>query len=371
MLMTDLKTLQLDVEVGVEPDFDFLGDEYRAFFSLKRGTVFQAPLWQASIHARLVPGLSARPYTVTIRSREDRQLLALIPFVVQKSAGISILQPADFGVCDYNAVVGDREVLETLAADPSVIDRLDALLGTAGVMMFRKARDDGFSPAKLFRRTSATPCDNAAYHIETGPDFEVWQRTTVNRKFTKELGRLGRQIARDFGAYEHRVLTDEQEIRDAFAFLRAVRKGRFEGDLLDDDLYAAFYLDFAIAGAQSGDAITYVSTLDGKPVAVLLGVAFADECHAVLIGADTQRLGKYSLGMQLLYRIVKMRFDTGLHRFDLGLGNTGYKSMFRVEETTLHNYTVARSLAGVALSMVYHHAKPLKNFLRRLSPRLR
>ena len=91
----------------------------------------------------------------------------------------------------------------------------------------------------------------------------------------------------------------------------------------------------------------------------------------MLIGADTQRLGKYSLGMQLLYRIVKMRFDTGLHRFDLGLGNSCYKSMFRVEETTLHNYTVARSLAGAALSMVYHHAKPLKNFLRRLSPRLR
>ena len=371
MLMTDLKTLQLDVDIAVEPGFDFGSGEYRAFFNLKRGTVFQAPLWQAAIHDRLAPALSARPYTVTIRSRADRRLVALIPFVVQKSRGIAMLQPADFGVCDYNAIVGDREVLETLAEDPSVIGRIDALLGVAGVMMFRKARDDGFPPARLFRKTTATPCENAAYHIETGADFEAWQRRTVNRKFTKELGRLGRQVARDVGPYDHRVLTGEQEIRDAFAFLRAVRKGRFEGDLLDDQLYAAFYTDFAIAGAKSGDAVTYVSTLDGKPVAMLFGVAFGDECHAVLIGADTERLGKYSLGMQLLYRIVKMRFDAGLHRFDLGLGNTGYKSMFRVEETTLHNYTSARSLAGTAVSMVYHHAKPLKNVLRRLSPRLR
>lgn len=106
-------------------------------------------------------------------------------------------------------------------------------------------------------------------------------------------------------------------------------------------------------------------------MAVLLGVAYADQCHAVLIGADTGRLGKYSLGMQLLYRIVKMRFGDGLHRFDLGLGNTGYKSMFRVDETTLHNYTLARSLAGAVMSMVYHRAKPLKNLLRRFSPRLR
>ena len=371
MLMTSWKNVLLDVDIAIEPDYDFLSEEYCGFFQLGRGTVFQAPLWQDAIHRRLVPALSARPYTVTIRSRADGGLLVVIPFVVQKSTGINILQPADFGVCDYNAIVGDRDVLETLAADDSVVDRIDALLGEVSVMMFRKARDDGFSPARLFRKTTASLCDNAAYHIETGPDFEAWQRKTVSRKFTKELGRLGRQVERDFGPYEHRAVQDEQEIRNAFAFLQGVRKGRFENDVLDNELYASFYLDFAIAGAKSGDAITYVSTLDGQPVAVLLGVAYAGECHAVLIGADTDRLAKYSLGMQLLYRIVKMRFDIGLHRFDLGIGNTGYKSMFRVEETTLHNFTSARSLAGAALSMVYHRAKPLKNFLRRLSPRLR
>src|ERR1700730_16412277 len=371
MLMTDCKAVQLDVDVGVEPDFDFLSDEYRAFFNLSRGTVFQAPLWLASIHARLSPELSATPYTVTVRSRGDGRLLVLIPFVLQRSACITILQPADFGVCDYNAIVADRAVLETLAADSSVVDRIDALLDVADVMMFRKARDDGFAPSRLLRKTTASPCENGAYHVETGADFEVWQRSTVSRKFTKELGRLGRQVEREFGPYEHRVVQDEGEIRDAFAFLQSVRRGRFDEDLLGNEIYASFYREFAIAGAKSGDAITYVSYLNGKPVAVLLGVAFADECHAVLIGADIERLGKYSVGMQLLYRIVKLRFDIGLHRLDLGLGNTGYKSMFRVEEPTLHNFTSARSLTGAAMSLVYHRAKPLKNFLRRFSPRLR
>ncbi len=371
MLMTDWKAVQLDVDIDVEPDFDFLSDEYRAFFSLSRGTVFQAPLWLGSIHARLAPALSATQYTVTARRRGDGGLLMVIPFVIQKTAGISVLQPADFGVCDYNAIVADHAMLETLAANRSVVDRVSALLKVSDVMMFRKSRDDGFSPARLFRKTTASLCENAAYHIETGPDFEVWQRSTVSRKFTKELGRLGRQVERDFGPYEVRAARHEQDIRDAFAFLRNVRRGRFDGDLLDNEVYASFYLEFAVAGAKSGEAITYVSYLDGKPVAVLLGVAFADECHAVLIGADTERLAKYSLGMQLLYRVVKLRFGNGLHRLDLGLGNTGYKSMFRVEETKLHNFTAARSLAGAAMSLVYHRAKPLKNLLRRLSPRLR
>ncbi len=371
MLVSDWKAVRLDVDIGIEPDFNFLSEEYRAFFNLRRGTVFQAPLWLASIHARLAPALSATQYTMTVRTRPQRELIAVIPFVIQKSAGISILQPADFGVCDYNAIVAEPAVLEMLAADRTVIDRIAALLDVAGLMIFRKVRDDGFDASRLFKRIVISPCENAAYHIKTGADFEVWQRRTVRRKFTKELGRLGRQIEREFGRYEHRIARDEGEIRQVFALLKSVRRAHFDSDILDDEIYSAFYLQFAIEGAKSGDALTYISYLDGKPVAALVAVAFADECHAVLIGADIERFGRYSLGMQLLYRVVKLRFDSGLHRLDLGLGNTGFKSLFRVEETTLHNFSSARSLPGLALSLVYHHAKPLKKALKRFSPRLR
>lgn len=370
MLALDRKSFQLDVSIRVEPDFDFLSAEYRAFYNLKRGTAFQAPLWLDSIHRQLMPFLSARQYTITVRDG-DNALVAVIPLVLQRSAGITILQPADFGVCDYNAIVADSLTLELLASDPSVLDRVDQLLDVADALFFRKIRDDGFDARRLFKRTVASPNENAAYHSETGPDFEQWQRRTVSRKFSKELGRLARQVEREFGPYEHRPAQTESEIREAFKFLKDARKGRFDEDFLNNDIYEKFYCNFAIAGMASGEAITYVSYLAGKPVAVLFGPAYEDEFHAVLIGADMQRLGKYSIGMQLLYRVIKYRFDRGLHRLDMGLGNTGYKSQFRVEETRLHNFTSSRSLAGSAVSFVYHRAKPLKTALRRLSPRLR
>jgi CelD/BcsL family acetyltransferase involved in cellulose biosynthesis len=370
MLTVDRKAIKLDVDISLEPHFDFLSAEYRGFFNLSRGTVFQGPLWLDSIHRRLAPALGARQHTITARNRHDRSLIAVIPLALRRSAGIAIMQPADFGVCDYNAIVAERDLLETMSDDGSIVARIDALLD-GGLLMFRKVRDDGFDAGRLFRNSSASVCENAAYHTDTGSDFEAWQRRTVPRKFTKELGRLARQIEREFGTYEHRALQTADEIREAFEILRSVRAGRFDGDLLEDPLFADFYLNFAIAGAASGEAVTYVSTLNGKPVAVLLGVGYAEQFHAVLIGADTERFGKYSPSMQLLYRIIKLRFDRGLHRFDLGLGNTGYKSMFRAQETTLHNFTAARSLRGAALALIYHCAKPLKNTMRRLSPRLR
>jgi CelD/BcsL family acetyltransferase involved in cellulose biosynthesis len=291
--------------------------------------------------------------------------------VVQKSSGLSILQPADFGVCDYNCIVADPWVLETLSLDPSVLDRIDALLGIAGVLMFRKVRDDGFDASRLFKKTIASACENAAYHSTIGDDFEAWQRRTISRKFSKELGRLGRQIEREFGRYEHRRAHSEAEIREAFRFLRDSRKGRFEGDLLDSDAYFSFYRDYAVAAARSGEAITYVSYLCEKPVAVLFGLAGGGEFHAVLIGSDIDNYGRYSVGTQIIYRVIKLRFEQGFKRFDMGLGNTGYKSHFRVDQTTLHNFTSSRSLAGSALSFIYHRTKPLKNALRKYAPQLR
>src|SRR3569832_2094102 len=259
-------------------------------------------------------------------------------------------------------------MLETLAQDPTVIERIDALLGVAGVLFFRKVRDDGFDARRLFARTMATPCENAAYHSDIGDDFEAWQRRTIRRKFSKELGRLARQIEREFGAYEHRAAETEAEIREAFDFLREARQGRFDADdLLLNDVYFSFYRDFAIAAARTGDAITYVSKLDGKTVAVLFGLSQADQFHAVLIASDIDKFGRFSVGTQIIYRIIKLRFDQGFKRFDMGLGNTGYKSHFRVDETKLQNFTLSRSLAGAAVSLEYHRDKTHKTRLRRFA----
>lgn len=363
--------LRLDVDVRIEADFDFLSPEYRAFFRPARATAFQAPLWLDMIHRRLAPNLNATQHTITIRDRTTRQLLAVLPLVLQRAMGLKILQPADFGVCDYNAIVGDAAALEQIAADADVLSRIDALTRKSDILLFRKVRPDSFDVGRIFRRAKATPGENAAYHCDTGDDFEEWQRRTVRRKFSKELGRLQRQTEREHGSYEHRGLTSQQEIAEAFAFLRDTRAGRFEDDLLARDVYFEFYRDYAIAAAQSGEALTYVSYIAGKPVAFLFGLTGDGDFHAVLIGWDVEGFGKISPGTQIIYRLIKQRFDAGQHLFDMGLGNSGYKSHFRVDETQLTNVSRSQTVAGFAMAAVYHRAKPLKNFARKLVANVR
>jgi CelD/BcsL family acetyltransferase involved in cellulose biosynthesis len=371
MLSVDQATLRLDVDIRVEAEFDFLSDEYRAFYGPRRATAFQAPVWMDMIHRRLAPGLNAVQHTVTIRNRGDGALVAVMPFCIQRSMGLALMQPADFGVCDYNCVVADPYTLAMLAEDSAILGRLEEVAAGCNVLLFRKVREDTFDLSRLFPRFRSSFGENAAYHSDIGDDLDEWRKRTIRKKFSKELGRLQRQTEREFGSYEHRPAASDAEVIEAFEFLRASRQGRFEGDLLDNPLYFEFYRDYAVAARAGGEAITYVSYIAGQLAAVLFGVNGDGEFHAVLIGSDTERFGRSSPGIQILYQTIKLRFAEGFRRFDMGLGNTGYKSHFRVEATRLRNYTLARSLGGSAFALVYHHAKPVKNFLKRYVPNVR
>ena len=144
MLSVDQTTLRLDVDLDVEREFQFLSDEYRAFYQPQRATAFQAPIWMEMIHRRLAPRLNAKQHTITVRERGTGALMGVIPLVLQKSRGISMLQFADFGVCDYNAPVADGHTLGMMAADKDIVGRLDDLVRRCDLVSLRKIRDDSF-----------------------------------------------------------------------------------------------------------------------------------------------------------------------------------------------------------------------------------
>lgn len=356
--------------VGIEPNFDFLSEEYRALYKESGASAFQAPLWLSMLHRRLAAAMSASQNTITVRDATGN-LLAVLPFVAQTSTGISIIQPADFGVCDRNDVVARAGALEKIAADPAALEQLHAAVCDHDLLLFRKIWSEGFDVRKLFPRSRQRSGRNDAYVCETGTDVDAWKKDVLRKKFIKEMGRLQRQTEREIGAYEHRLVTDEASIRDAFVFLREARRGRYDESLLDDERFFEFYRDYAIEGAKTGDAATYVSYLEGEPVAVLFGLSGDGEYHAVLIGADISHHGHQSTGVQLLYRVIKMRMREGHARFDMGLGDPGYKGHFRPREIAVSNLTRAYTPTGSALAMIYHRSPSLKKLIKGFLPNVR
>ena len=359
-----------DFEISVEPAFDFLSAEYRALYAGGSASAFQAPLWQAMLHQRLAPRLKARQKTIAVRRAADRTLVAVLPFVEQSSAGIRIVQPADFGLCDRNEIVGERMTLERIAADGRALSRLGIAVDGADLLLIRKVWEDGFDPMRLFPGARSRQAQNDAYVCENGTDTVMW-RAGLRKKFTKEMGRLERQTARDFGSYEHRAVIDADEIRTAFEFLRIARRGRHAHDVLGDERFYKFYLDYAIEGARTGEAITYASYIAGEPAAVLFGLCGDGVYHAVLIGADVGGHARQSTGIQLLYRVIEQRMREGHSVFDMGLGDPGYKAHFRPRTVAVRNMTCALSPTGSAIALIYNQSKPLKNFIKGVLPNVR
>lgn len=371
MNVVPLRQIWHDIALDVSAGFDFLSGEYRALYERCGATAFQAPLWMHLLHTRLGAALGAEQRTVAVRDGIDGRLLAVFPLVLQRSAGVAIAQFADFGLCDYNGPVADRDMLERLAGDDAFRLSLREALDGADLVLFRKIRSDAFDLARLFETSRVSVGENASYQCDVGTDFDHWRSKILRKKFTKELGRLQRQTERDFGSYEHRLASSAREIGEALEFLRATQGERQRDSILHKSPYYDFYRDFAIAGAEDGSALTYVSYLAGKPVAALFGPAGNGYFHAVLIGVDTQEHARLSPGTQLIYRIIEQRMAQGHTCFDMGLGDPGYKTHFRPEVTPMRNVSMSLSARGAAVSLIYHYSKPLKNVLREFAPNVR
>jgi CelD/BcsL family acetyltransferase involved in cellulose biosynthesis len=287
--------------------------------------------------------------------------------VSQKVAGATILQAADLGVADYNAVVCAPETLQELAGSEAVRSALATQIGFADILFMRKVTGDAATLDRLFSGTARSECENKAYVIDLKPgEFEAWRKENLKKGFRKNIDRRRRKLEGEHGRVGWKTFTEPGEVEAAMTFIRAERTRKFKDDILAGDAYFGFYLACALAGAKSGETITSGMVVDGRIVSADFGVMGKDCLHSILCAADVINFGPYAPGLQSLHDLIWERSDRGDIYFDAGLGNSGYKSDFAAREIPLQNLSVSLSPKGQAISAIYHRAKPLKNLLRNL-----
>src|SRR5689334_105381 len=86
--------------VAVE-NLDFAGKEYRALHRRSDASAFQGPCWLAALLHDVAPAHRAEPVTVTVRGAIDRRLMLALPLMRRRERGVTWLEFADLGLCDY------------------------------------------------------------------------------------------------------------------------------------------------------------------------------------------------------------------------------------------------------------------------------
>ena len=170
----------------------------------------------------------------------------------------------------------------------------------------------------------------------------------------------------DHKSVEFVTFTSAAEIENAIRFIGESRPARFKDDILQQKPYRDFYLHHAIAGAGSGEAVTTGMIVDGVLVSADFGIVAANTYVSILCSARIEDYGQYAPGLQSLLALIRQRHEMGELRFDFGIGSSRQKSDFAATEIPLYNFTVASSMSGHAVSLVYNQAKPLKTLLRKL-----
>ena len=352
------------VMAQVENDFDFLSAEYRELFGRSSATAFQSPLWLHCIYTVLVRRLGAKPHVITVRNCTG-DLRMVIPLVLQRSFEVSILQPADLGVSDYNCIVAEDETLSAVAADNDLRSQIQALLEPADILIFRKIQSSPAAVAAILGEGSRTLNENAGYELALGAGtFEEWQKSNLKKKFRNGVRQRQRRLEADHESVEFVAFTAPGDIEKTIRFIRDLRTVRFEEDILLNDAYLDFYLQYAIAGAASGEAVTTGLVVDGRLVSADFGIVSGNAHYSMLCASNLDEYGRYSPGLQSLFATIRHSHQQGYSRFNFGVGKTRQKSDFGSTEIPLYNLTVARSMSGQVVSLVYNRAKPLKTFLR-------
>ena len=360
----DLGTASLLVRV--ENDFDFRSTEYLELFRRSGATAFQLPFWLHAIYTVLAPGQGARPHILAVRRARTGELLMIVPLVMQKSLQIRLLQPADLGVCDYNCIIAEPEVAAALPGNEEFRRQMRGLLDAGDVLIFRKLRHSPSEIADIFGPGSESRNDNEGFETElTGDSFEDWQKSRLKKSFRNGANRRLRNLLADHRSVDFTTFTKPEEIEQAIRFIAEHRSARFKDDILRQQPYLDFYLHCALAGAASGEAVTSGLVVDGTLVSADFGIVGGGVYHSILCAKRPDQYGRYAPGLLALLALIRKRHEMGESRFDFGIGKSRQKSDLAGTEIPLYNVTIARTMSGRLVSLIYNKAKPLKTVLRK------
>lgn len=329
------------VDFQVHQKFDFSQDAYRALLEDSCATAFQHPVWLSAFYENLVKNRPADPLIVTLH--DESGLAGLVPLVRRRKAGLLLLDSADLGVTDYAAPVLATRLID---ADRTKLQQgFRAAIGRHDILRIRPVREEHLDAWALLLEAAPRRLDFSAHATELTEPFEEWRAAHVDRKLSGQMVRKGKRWAKQHKVVLER-LRDAKSIRLAIANLSKLRAGRFEGDPIQEEAFEAFYASVAVAGADEGVAETWIMTSDNEPAGILFGLTHKGRFLYLLIGADYDRFGRHSPGLQMYDGIMQDWLARGGAVFDFTIGDEPFKMQFGAQATAMSVILQPGSLLG-------------------------
>lgn len=318
--------------------FDFSAPDYRDLFSRSHATAFQHPVWLDTFYRVLAPALDARPAIVTGRDANGR-LALVMPLVVRRKSGVTLLEAADLGVSDYAAPVLDQ----SLSVNDALREAVRAALPAHDLLRIGKVRKEHLSSWQALLGATGEEADYGAHAAEHAADYRAWRTKALDASFVRNLDRKAKRFFKLRDA-AMRTIEDPTERSAAIEAIRRDRAGRFPGDPIQSDAVFAFYRELA---ANGGDFVRiYALEAEGERIGHTLCVADRGRLHYLLIGCDYERHGRHSPGYILYEAMMEDWARCGGTVFDFTIGDEPFKADFGTQRTQMFQFSRANGWLG-------------------------
>jgi CelD/BcsL family acetyltransferase involved in cellulose biosynthesis len=337
------------IEIAIEPGFDFLSHEYRSLQERSQATAFQEGGWLDAIHRQIAPAMAAELVTVTARVKPSGKLIFVLPLTRRRRGGLTVLEFADFGLCDYLSPVYDPADAPFLLAESTLSRRLQRLLPPCDIISLAKMRSDNPVLERLFPNTRRARMRVSAYPVAIGKNWNDWRAARLRPSLRSELDLKRRRLTRRSEPV-FLLIEQESEIIRAFDALRSFRADRFSErgtrDLIENQAIFSFYRQIAINGARAGTARTYCLYLSGEPAAVMFGLVHRRTFSLLLVGFDLVRYRRLSVGLLAIEDTIRASIEAGDAIYDFTIGDYRYKQQFGAQPVSLHEWHAAQTIRG-------------------------
>jgi CelD/BcsL family acetyltransferase involved in cellulose biosynthesis len=346
---------------------DFLRDWRHAASRLSAGhrTAFQHAhwlgAWYNAFHA-------VAPLIAVISDVTTGKDIAIAPMISHIRRGIRIVEFADLGVSDNNALILALDA----ALDPEATDAINkALIGALRALpdrfdllrLKKMPAQVGGKPNPLVSLGRIGSSSLNGNLVLMGDDYRDYQ-ASIKRL---QMPRCWRVFSRHAGA-RFEIAADvarAHELLDAMDMQQQARMRKLGSRfVLNDEVHARFYREVARRGLAEGYAMISALVCDEGVVATALGVRHGATYCLLRIGHGGDSWSSCSPGLLVTERTMAALHAQGVRRFDLSIGNQDYKRRFGAEKIPLTDVSVALSWRGVPFALRDHAAQGLRRYPR-------
>jgi CelD/BcsL family acetyltransferase involved in cellulose biosynthesis len=323
---------------------DSLGTPYQRYDFLK--------LWQR--HLGAPAGIT--PFVV-VGFNVAGEPLFLWPLGRRRVGGVQVAEFLGGKHANFNLGVWRRDVAEAVEADDlrAVLARLASHVDVLRLIHQPLTWAGTTNPFALLPHMWAA---NYGFSGALIPDYDALLRAHTNYATRKKMRKKERALT-GFGTVRFAQAESDQEVRRALEVFFKQKSARMRvlgvADAFAPAAVRRFIEAAAIEGLAGGAPVIelYTLSVDDIIVATLGGIGGAGRFSAMFNSIIKDCYSAESPGEQLLARVVRHCCESGLHTFDLGIGEANYKTLFCPDTEPLFESQLPLSRAGRLLVVWY------------------